>query len=929
MLIDYGKYINEFNLDESVTLLGLVFPVYGTRTRGKIEAWFKALKVQYYPFPDKVEILRDELEADRNFFYKHHRSNLTMLQDIWKSLRANKSNIVDRLNLMMTLYRSWEWPYYTDEEMEQFNNSLADKIKNNEISLWKYHKCAYKGPLQENFLKDIEYQWDNIMGYFEDFGIKPLDKTKVFESIEKLNMMIEGTLPFPEEFRSYIEQCREIQYRMKRVIEKIEESLEDGMIPESLMTKQSGSIWNSIPILADEFRNAGYGKITNVVGNFLYASNTCLLPDGFTQNLFDISPSFPDYDMNYLTLVCGKGDGYKIRYVGQCATIYQNFLNPIFTMVRDVMKQNQNVCTFDQGDYFKQCVKASNDMFGIDFSGYSDFLSRNVLFYIMEVIWKIPKHIMVYVKKIFSLPIKVQGEFFEYLYGTLQGIMLDFSAITDANQFMWAVACIYSNFFDKAGFNGDDRFQGTDKKYPKDFMNNQLAFSIICNCVTNFSKTESWRDHGIVTFCHITYDEYKRPVSGLSANSLLKQKKFITDINALYNVFRKNGFWEFHDQKYWRNQIDQILSLNFIQENVRQQYNSLHKNKINVDGIRNRFLMAKSVPIEYGGLNTSKITDDLTLYLNILKIQLLKLSSIEEVKPINYGFLMEKDPTGIAYIDTAYGEFLMKPKSALHEIVETLALVNALINDNFNMNCINLDQLKEVRRRFSSIVRSIEYDGNEKKSVSTKNRVSVRMDSDKAFDSFTEAKEMAISDFEGFNLRASNINELAFLDTLAGYSNRSEGFRYYLRYQQLKNRFGKYIVDYEARKGVYLKGFKSPSTGKILRLETAIDTTNDSSLYKFISFTDIKDQEEKEFIICYQTLWGLSEDSRAKFGKVKERVRARVTQYLLEQYTSVKEYVDGINLNPKEFFALSQAVRLSDQKSVMEFFNPIQKTISQ
>lgn len=917
MLIDYGKNINKFYPNQVATLLGIIFPVYGENTKRLVQEWFELLKVQYYPYPDRVDELKEVLDEETSNYFGKGILTIQKLQEILNSL---SKHTIESDNLMMSLFRSWEWPYYTDDQMTSFNGMIADKIRNREISLWKYNKCAYKGPLLDNWLEDLDNQWDNITSYCIEQGLNMIDKDKLFESINILLDMIDGKYPIPHELKPTIHQWQKIRARIPSIVRKMRKSEEEGMLTESIMTKQSGSLWNSVPILHDLFQEQGYGKITNVLGNFL-ASSRCVLSKNFYSELININNWLPDFDPNYLTLVCGKGDGYKIRYVGQAMTIYQNYLFPLFKMTKEVMEENPRIAVYDQETKYKEMCSNSYSMFGIDFSGYSDFFSRNVIRFILTHVYQIPEDIVEKIMFILSMPIKIGEEYFEYLYGTLQGIMFDFNVITDGNQFMWALACIYSQEYDEATFCGDDRAEGKSEPYGKDFINNQMVISICCNCVTNWSKTKSWDKDGYISFCHIMISKYKQPISGLSANSYMKQKKFITDLNSIFKVFKKTGYWDLQDESYWNQMIDLLIGNNDIIGNIADQYNILHpKNKKNKMEIRNRLLLARTVPIEYGGLSCRDVTEDLSLYLNVLRIQLLKYMEWDtEIRSqINYGFLEEENDMGTPLIETRFGKALFNPSTTVVEIQDTLRLIELCLDERTDKSRLDLDKLNKIKRKFTAIVRSIEYDGNVNKSVSTKNRVSVRVDSDRAFDNFVEAKSELLENSKNFQLSSKGIMDFCFLDTIASLSNRRELFRYYLRYKELKDKYSKNIIFYDGFGGRTYLGYKGKDYDMI-RLEVNSENFHDGRYYNFKSF-QVLPKEEREFLISFCTLHYLSQESRQKYNISRELIKSRVKAYLEQQYTVVKNYASDTGLDPSDFFSISHAIRVSGNEDVDSFF---------
>lgn len=918
MLIDYGKNINKFYSNQVATFLGIMYPVYGTRTKDLIQEWFELIKQQYYPYPEKLDCLKEALDQEASNYFSSRKLTILKLREIYSSLSRYTT---ESDNLMMSLFRSWEWPYYTDDQMTSFNGMIADKIKNNEISLWKYSKCAYKGPLMNDLLEDLENQWENITEYCHKQGLKMIDLDRLKESVEILLDMIDGKGKIPPELRPTIRQWQKIRSKIPKVVKEMRRSEEEGMLTKSIMTKQSGSLWNSVPLLRETFKELGYGKITNVLGNFL-ASSKCILSKEFYSELIDVNNWIPGFDPNYLTLVCGKGDGFKIRYVGQTITIYQNYLYPLFKASKEVMEENPRIAVYDQETKYKEMCNNSCSMFGIDFSGYSDFLSRNVIKFILDYIYQLPSDISEKVMFILSLPVKIGDEYFEYLYGTLQGIMFDFNAITDSNQFMWALACIYSQEYDEATFCGDDRAEGKSTPYGEDFINNQMVVSICCNCVTNWSKTKSWDKDGYVSFCHIMIDKNKQPVSGLSANSYMKQKKFITDLNSVFKVFKKTGYWDLYDQSYWDKMIDLLIGNNDIIGNITDQYNLLHRgSRKDKSEIRNRLLLARTIPIEYGGLSCNDITEDLNLYLNVLRIQLLKYMEWDtEIRSeINYGFLEEENDQGIPLIDTRFGKALFNPSSTVVEIQETLKLIELCLDERVDKSRLDLDKLNKIKKNFTAIVRSIEYDGNVNKSVSTKNRVSVRMDSDKAFDNFIEAKSGLLERDKNFHLSSKGIMDFCFLDTIANLSNRRELFMYYLRYRELKSKYFGKIIFYEGFGGQTYLGYKGDHRDMI-RLEVNSENFHNGRFYDFQSFK-VLSKEEKEFLISFCSLHFLSKDSRMKYNINQNLIKSRIKSYLESEYLDIKRYASDSGLEPKDFFSVSHAIRISGEKDIDNFFS--------
>jgi hypothetical protein len=367
--------------------------------------------------------------------------------------------------------------------------------------------------------------------------------------------------------------------------------------------------------------------------------------------------------------------------------------------------------------------------------------------------------------------------------------------------------------------------------------------------------------------------------------------------------------------------IDLLIGNDDIIGNITDQYNILHRNnKSTKTEIRNRLLLARTVPIEYGGLSCKDVSEDLSLYLNVLRIQLLKYMEWDsEIRSqINYGFLEEENDEGIPLIDTRFGKALFNPSSTVIEIQDTLRLIELCLDERIDKSRLDLEKLNQIKRNFSAIVRSIEYDGNANKSVSTKNRVSVRMDSDRAFDNFIEAKSELLEKDKKFDLSSKGIMDFCFLDTIANLSNRRELFRFYLRYKELKDKYMGNITFYEGFGGRTYLGYKGKNYDMI-RLEVNNENFHDGKFYDFQPFK-VLPKEDKEFLISFCSLHFLSEESRKKYNVNRQLIRSRIKHYLENQYLDIKKYASDSGLDPKDFFSISHAIRVSGEKDLDNFF---------
>lgn len=726
MIIDYSKNINKFDASEAALRLVTIF---GNQCHDKpwlikeVEGFISEVK-PLLDHKDQVAKLKEKLNTQRSFIALGDiNSMFPVFKRIYERIEISLSS---RLMLLNTLCRIWEWPYWSDDELNALNQNMEQDIEG--LNLFNMD-CAYKGELKGDIFEDIDAQWDNIQSYLVTEGLPLLDKNKVLQTIQLALDVITGRVTLNNiscSVNNAIDQWRTIRKRSNQFSQDMRLQLNLGRSVNSLMSKTSGSIYNSIAPLKDAFGC----NISNVIGNFLLPQN-CLLPKSYCINTLSIP-----FEANYYKLAYGKGDGFKLRVVGEPATIYQNYLKSGADELKTVMKRNPNIATYDQESRFNSMINDCTDAFGVDFTGYSDYLSRNLLFFLMEEVYLWDPDITGYYRTLLSMPARIGNVLKTIPFGSLQGSMLDFALITDANQFMWFLACLYCTLFDEAVFVGDDRAETYDKLYPQYFMKIQCSMSVVFNCKTNWSKTESWQKDGLVSFCKITYNKRKLPCSGISANLWLKHKPYLSDLNSFFMQFKKVGYLDCIDP-------DEIF------ENLISVYQSdleLMAIKQNVD-LTEKIALAKKIPFEYGGFDFNSVEEPLE-YLQMVKVMIMsyyyggvKDSKFENTWEIFSGMMTDE---GTLISETDHGKHLMTNILDFEDVLMVLGTIDDIFNDFTTTNGIDMEAVREVRKSFNDIVRTNEYRLSVN-NISTKNRCKINLNGDKILTNMIKASKNEIT----------------------------------------------------------------------------------------------------------------------------------------------------------------------------------------
>lgn len=812
-IYNYSKGINQVNPRDSSILLTILFDC--REEFDNIEKWISYCQ-DHFDSPISSESLKKECKTELKSYIKTRIVNNPKL-----SWADRLSNSLNKDNLIISLLRMYEWPYWSDSQMNYINKTIPKLIERGEINLFNYQDCPYKEELSHDFLEDVELNWEHICEYWKNNNLINVDKAKFYNSIKVLVSMIEGKTKVPDHLKSYINSIKEVRYRQLDM--SMLKNLYEINKPKYIMKKDTGTTWNQeVPLLKTIQSNFGLKSINSLVGNYFYGNTNILSHNKFKEELISV-----DYNMDWLFLSAGKGDCYKTRYVGAPAPVFQNILAPLSLGLEDIQRKNPNIATFDQLSRYQELIRNSDDVFGIDFSGYSDYLSRNSIKWFLKNIYKWNDEVVRIIMEILNLPIKSGGKLYYYRYGTLQGIKFDFPIITELNQFMWAISNIYCGMpEDYSVFVGDDRSQHSlNGKFPDHYMDVCLSITSLFNCITNHEKTESWKDSNFSSFCKVSYDNQRNPISGISGNLSLKQKVFCTDISATINQMIKVGITT--KEEVFENKIIDNLIYCF------KDKIDLYARLLNED-YTSPINTAKLIPLEWGGLGEDHSLETVQRYISQLKSFIFNYTNSPN-KPIDktlvalYKMGLSKHKYTKEIFDLKYG------KKEIDKFFESVDRINSL-------KFYDLELIRETRKLASLIMQEISEKSG-KKSISTKNRTDIRFDSDILM-------RPVIENIENYSLSAQGLEENAILLSLKNSGNPTN-LKLYIKYKELQSKLKDQgdIVHYFSATTQY-EGVKCGN--RILRLE------GDSNSYyrqdKFIRLDEVRDKDKLNYYHLYRKL---------------------------------------------------------------------------
>jgi hypothetical protein len=876
-MINYDREINKIDTytcsKNIIALLNLNRRnIYGE----KVDINSKKLEEMIISYLDNVQLIFKDKELSKNFkdtckrdqesyfsnndpkrlppFHVLSKNIEQISREAWKLLLMNGNFDLIRLifdNFIHTITRIYEFPYYSDKELTDLNKNLSIS---DDLNILNKDKCAYKDSLKSNVYEDMYYQESNIKKFLSDNHIKVNFGTK--EVIIAMEKLVEG-IDSGEDNSDFAKYIRAV--RNENAHEKVKDLEINGLTAEYLMTKFSGSSLSDLKPVSELIKIFGLRRIDNVMGNYFTPVETKIDWGNFSSTI----PIKLRENLDYTKIAYGKGDCYKLRIVGQVATPFQNYISPLYEALVKCQKDFPSVATFDHAEKMKETINSCDDAFGIDYTGYSDFLSRNLYKWIMERLYKWDKKTVDNVMKILEFPIKIKGKDYDIPFGSMQGIRISFPFITDGNLTMSKISSILREDEDsEAKSVGDDKIVSKKKgKFSKEDIDTELAVAVFFNCIINLDKTESWSGNGTVSFCKITYDRYKRPISGLSGNSLLKEKIFINDISSIFKHFDKTGLLGYIKELFpeeiffiedW---IDNFLEAN--NHDIKSGYkyfcyNNTEGDKSLDESYREFIDNSRRIPYEWGGLGLEEFTD-FRYYLRAIYSTLSNL-------------MYEPDKFNTSLINFVYKANLSKHKFSKKLLekdspndFDIIGLMGQLDKMSQSIK-VDMEEMKEVREKLNRILEYELKTSEGKSNISTKNRSTPFTSSDKLL--------YINNDFDR-SIFNTNLVEKCYLIK----SKIKKRERLYMvklmNYKKLYNQYSDKLVQYNGYNNSYL-GYKvniamedGSEEEHIIRIE-AKESNYVGSSVQFIKLDKVSfsNEKERDFIIISREIMNESKDIR-------------------------------------------------------------------
>lgn len=808
-LLRYNQEINKFNVDDVLNVFSSSFPLSGK----EIEALRELLNFYYEAFSrgygitknydnvkEDLKVVKEVCEEDWKAWMKKDYNNLSALNHRFLNLiRESHRPRQLRDSIAHTALRIGEFFYISDREMEKISLDMAKFIDSGDCKLFDYDGAPYRDvELEESLEKDIHNKGDLICQYIqkqvEEKKLPPVDISpeEVLRALEQIReWMLLDLRKCPEWARPFIQICKEIKAQVRRHDRDFEDLKRNGIPQDLIMKKRSGFCLNKEIWFRDFLEKTKMVSWKNPEGSWIVGSTHLPIPEALYKDTMRVE--FWNMDVIYYSL--GKGPWLKTRYVGQPCAFFQNIAEVLATIIKTTIKRHASkykkameegeetelldisgINIYENYNSLIAMMNVMKDSIAIDFSSYSDYLSRNIFTWIMDYLWGVPRWYRDIIAGMMALPIKVNGQEYKHLHGSVMGIKLNFLLITFANMVMWMVGNVISGCEDRAKFMGDDRISiHPYRKYEEREYAVSLGVTAFFNCVVNGSKTEWLQRDGFTSFCKRTFNKYGEQITGLGGEFLLKQKPFLNDVSVWENVCYHNDIPLTEDQvekwvKHW------------------SEYYLVSYAKFHQQGdpeLGDMAAILQKIPFCYGGWSL----EDSTEYMDIIMLKSVmntinviieesvedqsspSLNRIREYIRINGG---EENRYYLNLMDSS-------SYSAEYERIQEYVLSIAKVMNN---NCNTLEDMRAARSASQRIMEIIlERDSRLASSTSTKNRIDYTFDQDRI--SKIRAKGIAAAFEEQECKLKSGVLDQAVLQSRLD-SQGSSGVKDYLEYLRKK-----------------------------------------------------------------------------------------------------------------------------------------------
>lgn len=899
-LIHYDRNINDFVMEDALCIYRTSFDLVAEEIellRNLLSHYqdlfyqYGSQRNNYNTVKDSLKKVKDTCEQDWKIYMsygldkRYSQLNGDLIQKVEWSSRPNQL----KQSIVHSILRIGEYFYITDQEMQELSEDMELFISSGDCKLFDNIGSPYGVAELENSLEeDILNKEKDIRNYLKENGLKDIpaeDILKALETVRKwMNLEIEE---IPKWARDFLYVCKRIRKEIRKHEEDFARILEEGISPELIIQKRSGFCLNKEEPFRIFLEKTQMASWKNPEGSWLVGRSRYPFPKGVFRDTKYLSW----WDMDNIYYSLGKGPWLKTRYVGQPCSFYQNLAELPAGIIKNTIKKIKKEWTnggefdpsivniYENYNELLDMVHKMEDSVAMDFSSYSDYLSRNVFPWIMKYLWGLPKEYRDLMSHLMSLPIRVNGKTYYHSHGSVMGIKCNFLLITFANALMWCISNILSGCDDRCKIMGDDRITTHHRKYTEEEVLIQLSVPAYFNCVTNMSKTE-WLDRdGYTSFCKRTFNREGEQITGIGGEFGLKQKPFMNDVSVWLNVMNHNEI------PVTKKQVIQWVE--YFKDYFRVTYSKFQKTG-DPELVEIMEVLFK-IPYYYGGWgleDPDEALETILLRSVMSTVDLIMAEMDGDFSDANLNKIREY----IRYHggeDNRYYLNLVNSNSYAQDFERIQQYIDD-ITYALNSNTVSLEDMKKARSASQRIMEIVlERDSRLANSSSTKNRIDYQFDQDRVGKIRAKYLYVALEE-EQHKLNSTMIDSSVLKESLDQFG----GIREYLDYMGAKTRSDGRFVSYSNAFHQVFFGVSFPRSegNKIYRISSDDSSyehyTSSNPSGKFLNWEDLSEDERKT-VKCL---------SRPRTRKVVDNLGYGATmleetceQYLIKRLTELFE----------------------------------------
>lgn len=905
-LLRYNTEINTFRVEDALAIFSSTFilsPDEEKEVEGLLEFYYNAfsrgygITKNYWTIKDDLKKVKEICQKDWDHWMRNEMDQVSPLHfHLFRTIKNSHRPRYLQDNVCHTAVRIGEFFYITDSEMEKLSKDMDSFIESGDCKLFDEEGAPYGSlPLCNTLEEDLLDKAESVGQFLVARDMKVLNPQDILDGLKTIRSWVLSDLKdSPEWARGYVQICKEIKRAVAHHSKDFDFLKEEGIREEWIIKKRSGFCLNKEVWFREFLEQTKMATWKNPEGSWIVGASRLAIPPGVYKDTLLVK----DWDMDCIYYSLGKGPWLKTRYVGQPCAFFQNIAELGASIIKNTIKGHEHrreealkdgeetdlldasgVNIYDNYNSLMNMIEKMKDSIAVDFSSYSDYLSRNTFGWIMTYLWGFPDWYKNVIMGMMALPIKVNGKIYSHPHGSVMGIKLNFLLITFANMVMWMVGNLISRSEDRAKFMGDDRIMIQEfRNYTKEEFDISLSVTAYFNCVVNPDKTEWLQRDCYTSFCKRTFNPEGDQISGLGGEYLLKQKPFLNDVSVWENICAHNEIPLSELQvKKWIEHWTPYYSVTYIKFQ-----------KTEDPSLEDMVKTLLKIPYCYGGWSLEDTTDDLD--------QIMLRSVMATVNTIMAEAQEDQSSSSLNRIreyikanggeDNRYYLNLMNNSSYTVDydhISEYMNQVISVLSKPLN----TLEEMKKARRASQRIMEIILMrDSRLASSTSTKNRIDYSFDQDRVAKIRTKYIRAAFEETE-HELRSNTLDQAVLQDCLERRGNL--GIQDYLKYLEYKTR-NDIVTGYYANYTASFYGMKvirehPDGSGKRTfwkRIETS-DSNYDcihleGGKYKgqFVNTDDLTEQEK----YVYRLL------SDGKTRKIVEQL----DRILNEQIEDIKQY---------------------------------------